>query len=78
MTTTKTRTYWSSTGGEVACEKHIGYSASAELQANPKARTLYGACDTWHRMTKPELADWLEFLTEYGHTEACESCRGDL
>jgi uncharacterized protein YqiB (DUF1249 family) len=77
MTTTTTkRTYWASTGGEIVCDQHLGYSATAELQANPKARTLYGACDTWHRMTKTELADWLTFLAEHGHTEACESCRG--
>lgn len=72
---TKTSSYWTSNNGAVACEKHLGYSASAELQANPKARTLYGACDTWHKMTKADLAEWLVFLEGHGLTEACEFCR---
>ena len=75
-TTTTTARYWQNNNGSVCCDNHIGYSATAELQANPKARTLYGGCDTWHRMTKAEIADWIKFLTGYGHTEACESCRG--
>ena len=75
-TNTTTKTFWQNNNGEVSCTDHIGYSATAELQANPKARTLYGACDTWHRMTKNEIAEWTEFLAGHGHTEACESCRG--
>jgi len=68
-------TYWTSNGGQVSCGKHIGYSATAELEANPKARVLYGACDTWHRMTKADLTEWIKFLEDYGQTEPCETCR---
>ena len=76
MTTTKNRTFWTSDNGRVVCESHLGYSATAELQAKPKARTLYGSCDTFRKMTKPEVAEWLAFLAGHDETEACEDCRG--
>jgi len=76
MTTTQTtQTYWMNDGGEVSCPKHLGYSATSELEANPKARRLYTGPNSWERMTKTDLADWLEFLNEQGYNEACETCR---
>ena len=71
-----TTTMWCNDNGSVCCTKHIGYSATAELEANPRARTLYGSCDTWHKMTKAEIADWREFLAQRDITELCEDCRG--
>ncbi len=72
---TTTSSFWVNNNGMVSCAKHLGMSASAELQANPKARILYGACDTWHKMSKADLDDWLQFLEDHGHAEACEICR---
>ena len=74
--TTTTKHLWCNDNGSVCCTNHIRFSAKAEFEANPKARTLYGACDTWHKMTKAEIADWSQFLAEHNHTELCESCRG--
>jgi hypothetical protein len=74
-TTAMNTKLWTTNQGRVCCEKHIGYSATAELQANPKARTLYGSCDTWHRMTKAEINDWTQYLAQYNMTEPCEDCR---
>lgn len=69
---------WESNGGEVCCEKHIGMYASSALDANPKLKRIETPLGVWRLMSAAKVTDWLAFLSEYGHTEGCESCRGDF
>lgn len=75
MTTTKNRTYWQSVAGRVVCDQHLGLSAMVRLRAKPTARILYGDCDTYQKITKPDLAEWIAFLAGHDETELCEDCR---
>jgi hypothetical protein len=49
---------WESNGGVLACPKHLGFAASAELKARPKARTIITSLDHWTRTTKAEAAQY--------------------
>jgi hypothetical protein len=56
---------WSNNNGMVACGQHLGFAATAALQAKPKARKLETSLDTWRRLPKSERSE------PWG---ACEKC----
>jgi len=49
---------WESNGGVLVCHQHLGFAASSELEARPKARTLTTSLDHWTRVTKAEAAQY--------------------
>jgi hypothetical protein len=77
MTTTQTITHWTNDNGMVACQNHLGTYGTSELAAKPKARKLQTPIGTWVKMTETDFADWMELMTEFGHSQACEICRSN-
>lgn len=73
--TTETKNYWEDTNGRVCCDKHIGYHGTTILASKPNAKRIKTDMTTWVRMNELEVADFTEFLAEYGKTEICEGCR---
>lgn len=74
--TTTTKTYWDDLNGRICCPDHLGYSASAALQANPTTRVIETDLTVWTRMTDDDIAEWSDYLaTVHFETEVCESCR---
>lgn len=66
---------WESNGGRVCCPDHLGFEASAQLSANPRARGLVTSLAVWRRFSPEDVADWAEFMFENGETVLCEGCR---
>ena len=74
--TTKTRTYWENDNGAIACEEHVGAYMTAEIAANPKAKTHRTPIGTFYRMTAADVADFEALMAQYGdRPECCETCR---
>lgn len=66
---------WASDNGRVCCPNHLGYSASAERSANPRARRLVTSLGSWSRLSSADVAEWSAFLAGEGVAVLCEGCR---
>ena len=70
-TTTDIDSVFVSNGGRVACHRHLGHYATAELRRRPNARTISTPLDVWGRVDQIDVdaEDWAWMN--------CESCPTD-
>ena len=70
-TTTDIDSVFVSNGGRVACHRHLGGYATAELRRRPNARTISTPLDVWGRVDQIDVdaQDWAWMN--------CESCPND-
>lgn len=61
--------------GRIACTNHLGSEGESEYRHNPKARTLRTSMTVWERMTKADVASFVDECDIVG--PACEACRYD-
>jgi hypothetical protein len=75
--TTTTRTYWENDNGAIYCQEHLGNYMRAATAANPKALEHSTPLGSYYKLSKSDLVEILESLTELNMgSECCETCRG--
>lgn len=67
---TKTKThYYGDLNGSVCCVDHVGSYAQAQLETNPKLKTIVTPITTWERLSAAEVAEVATY-----NEDICETC----
>lgn len=67
-----TAPHYADLNGRIACREHIGYAASAYLEAHPDATEIDTELTSWERLG---ARDKFYLAKEFGTKVLCETCR---